>query len=317
MVKKIIKNNKEWIFSGAGVAVIVFFLSLFFHNNRGSVQTQSGRHNNQAGRDIIIYNGPGIEEYEKHLKKIERILTSKPSLPKLSEEQLILEKEIKAEKVLQKFRDELPAAKIDKALVSLRKGVDTRIVEDAFDDVIRKSSGPVALAAYHSGQLAENRIDYFKAMNQFRLAVSLEKNNIDYLFAAGQMARKMAYYEQSQIWLERLNKILETEQKDKEFSYALHELADLYKAQGKYEQAEPLYQRSLAIKEKALGKDHPSVATTLNNLAGLYKAQGKYEQAEPLYQRSLAILESTFPEGHPNIDVVRSNYVFLKLRMED
>jgi hypothetical protein len=37
---------------------------------------------------------------------------------------------------------------------------------------------------------------------------------------------------------------------------------------GNYSQAEPLYQRSLAIDEKVLGKEHPDVATTLNNLAG-------------------------------------------------
>ena len=54
-------------------------------------------------------------------------------------------------------------------------------------------------------------------------------------------------------------------------------------------QAEPLYKRALAIREKQLGPEHPDTATSLNNLAGLYHAQGKYEQAEPLYQRALAI----------------------------
>ncbi|MFB3133775.1 MAG: tetratricopeptide repeat protein, partial [Rhodothermales bacterium] len=38
---------------------------------------------------------------------------------------------------------------------------------------------------------------------------------------------------------------------------ALHNLADLYYQQANYEQAEPLYQRSLTIKEQALGPDHP------------------------------------------------------------
>ncbi len=32
----------------------------------------------------------------------------------------------------------------------------------------------------------------------------------------------------------------------------------------------PLYKRSLAINEKALGPDHPDVAVSLNNLAALY-----------------------------------------------
>ncbi|WP_309494745.1 tetratricopeptide repeat protein [Phormidium yuhuli] len=65
-------------------------------------------------------------------------------------------------------------------------------------------------------------------------------------------------------------------------------LAALYGAQGNYDAAEPLYRRSLEIRETALGESHlRSVATSLNNLAGLYGAQGNYDAAEPLYRRSL------------------------------
>ena len=53
-------------------------------------------------------------------------------------------------------------------------------------------------------------------------------------------------------------------------------------AQGRYEEAEPLYNRSLAISKKALGPDHPDVGRALNNLGLLYFYQGKYIEAEPL-----------------------------------
>ena len=53
---------------------------------------------------------------------------------------------------------------------------------------------------------------------------------------------------------------------------SLNNLAALYNAQGQYAKAEPLYQRSLAIREKALGPEHPDVANSLNNLAELYRA---------------------------------------------
>ena len=43
--------------------------------------------------------------------------------------------------------------------------------------------------------------------------------------------------------------------------------------QGKYDEAKPLYERAIAIDEKALGPDHPGVATDLNNLAGLLSFQ--------------------------------------------
>jgi tetratricopeptide (TPR) repeat protein len=82
---------------------------------------------------------------------------------------------------------------------------------------------------------------------------------------------------------------------------SLNNLAVLYRAQGKYAEAEPLYKRSLAIMEKALGPDHPNVALILNNLAVLYRAQGKDVQAGPLYKRSLAIRKKALGSEHPDV----------------
>ena len=39
--------------------------------------------------------------------------------------------------------------------------------------------------------------------------------------------------------------------------------------------AEPLYKRSLTIREKALGPEHSDVGQIFNNLASLYEAQGR------------------------------------------
>jgi hypothetical protein len=57
---------------------------------------------------------------------------------------------------------------------------------------------------------------------------------------------------------------------------------------GRYTDTEPLYQYSLAIREKALDPEHPEVAQSLNNLAEFYRAQVQYAKAEPLYRRALA-----------------------------
>ena len=72
-------------------------------------------------------------------------------------------------------------------------------------------------------------------------------------------------------------------------------------SQGQYAKAEPLYERALAIWEKALGPEHPDVATSLNNLAVLYDDQGQYAKAEPLYQRALAIREKALGPEHPDV----------------
>jgi tetratricopeptide (TPR) repeat protein len=77
-----------------------------------------------------------------------------------------------------------------------------------------------------------------------------------------------------------------------------------------------LYVRSLSIKEKQLGADHPAVATSLNNLAGLYKSQGRYSEAEPLYGRSLSIFEKVLPAHHPNLAIVRENLESLRQQMQ-
>jgi tetratricopeptide (TPR) repeat protein len=41
---------------------------------------------------------------------------------------------------------------------------------------------------------------------------------------------------------------------------SLNNLAALYRDQGEYAAAEPLYKRALAIRDKALGPEHPLVA---------------------------------------------------------
>ncbi len=88
------------------------------------------------------------------------------------------------------------------------------------------------------------------------------------------------------------------------FSEGLNSLAILYKQQGKYAEAEPLYMKALKIREESLGPEHPKVAAILNNLGNLYRAQGKYAEAERFHKRALAIREKALGLEHP--DVVQS-----------
>jgi CHAT domain-containing protein/Tfp pilus assembly protein PilF len=79
----------------------------------------------------------------------------------------------------------------------------------------------------------------------------------------------------------------------------LNDLALLYLQQDRYADAEPLLKRALAVREKALGPDHPTVAPELNNLAKLYDDQNRYADAELLYKRALAIHEKWRGPEHP------------------
>jgi tetratricopeptide (TPR) repeat protein len=69
----------------------------------------------------------------------------------------------------------------------------------------------------------------------------------------------------------------------------------------KFGEAIPLAERTLDIREKALGAMHPDVAESLSNLAQLYQSQGAHAKAEPLYVRALDIREKALGLMHPDV----------------
>jgi tetratricopeptide (TPR) repeat protein len=86
---------------------------------------------------------------------------------------------------------------------------------------------------------------------------------------------------------------------------SLPEAADLLDRTGSYflehsmySQAETLYRRALAMRERQWGAEHPQVASSLHHLAVLERANGNYAQAEPLFQRALAMREQQLGPDH-------------------
>ena len=63
----------------------------------------------------------------------------------------------------------------------------------------------------------------------------------------------------------------------------------LYYAHGKYAEAEPLYEQALAVWEKALGPDHPTVAQALENYAALLRETGHPRDAAIMAARAKVI----------------------------
>ncbi len=81
---------------------------------------------------------------------------------------------------------------------------------------------------------------------------------------------------------------------------SLNNLAMLYQAQGRYAEAEPLYKRSLAIGEKALGPEHPNVAGSLENYSVLLSETGRGSEAVKLEARAKAIRAKRAKENPAN-----------------
>jgi tetratricopeptide (TPR) repeat protein len=75
--------------------------------------------------------------------------------------------------------------------------------------------------------------------------------------------------------------------------------------QGKYTEAGPLWKRELAIREQAVGPDHPALIMPLNNLAENYNVQRNHAQAELLLNRVLRLQESASgPDSPEMIDAI-------------
>ena len=102
---------------------------------------------------------------------------------------------------------------------------------------------------------------------------------------------------------------------------SLNNLGAVLRAQGDLEGARGYYERALAIREKALGADHPDVATSLNNLGALAyaqgdlegargyleRAQGDLEGARGYHERALAIWEKALGADHPDVATSLNN----------
>jgi tetratricopeptide (TPR) repeat protein len=81
------------------------------------------------------------------------------------------------------------------------------------------------------------------------------------------------------------------------YAFAINTLATIYVAQQKYDEAEGLYRRAMAIREKVLGEGHPDVAHTLTNLSLVYTLQRRFAEAEGVLRRALAIQEKARGEN--------------------
>ena len=69
---------------------------------------------------------------------------------------------------------------------------------------------------------------------------------------------------------------------------------------GQLREARPYYARALSIREKVLGAEHPSTATSLNNMGLLLQTMGELAEARPYYARDLAISEKVLGAEHSN-----------------
>ncbi len=82
---------------------------------------------------------------------------------------------------------------------------------------------------------------------------------------------------------------------------ALSDLAYLCERQGRYPEAERLYQQVITFRRQRLGDEHLELAESLGELAALYQRQKRYSQAQKLLQQALTIKQRRLVSDHPQI----------------
>ena len=75
----------------------------------------------------------------------------------------------------------------------------------------------------------------------------------------------------------------------------------VYETQGKYEEALEYYQKSLDIRIRVFGSDHPDVAASFIHIGAVYAGKGDNKNALVQYQKGLEIQTRVFGSEHPDV----------------
>jgi eukaryotic-like serine/threonine-protein kinase len=81
----------------------------------------------------------------------------------------------------------------------------------------------------------------------------------------------------------------------------LANLAAVQRAAGSYREAKTLNEEALVLRERALGSEHPDVATSLNNLGLVLAILGRLEEAKAMHERALGVRERALGPDHPHV----------------
>ena len=89
-------------------------------------------------------------------------------------------------------------------------------------------------------------------------------------------------------------------------------MAYIYIAKKDLPKALEHYQKSLAIRLKQLGPEHPYVATSYNNMAYVYKAKKDLAKAKEYWEKTYAIRLKKLGPNHPDTKDTKAELDALK-----
>lgn len=139
------------------------------------------------------------------------------------------------------------------------------------------------------------------------LVLAAEDGDWEETAKAGVKAFRSGQYKEAETHFRKCLKEAETfGEKDPRLAKALGNLSVLYLQLNKFDEAEALTSRSLALYRRAHGSEHIKVANALNSLAGILQRKGKFKQSEETFKEAIAIAEK-LESGSSAVAAYRNN----------
>ncbi len=258
-------------------------------------------------RRIKLERNEAVEDYKKASdaekvkleQKIAELDLRLADVPKAFQE--FKERIARLESMLEREGNEIGNKKLVEARDALEKG-DFSKADDLFAEIEAREELAVkrsARAAYARGEIAEQEIRWYDAVEHYTRAAQL-----DPCFETLLKAQKLTYdiedYDSSlPFCLDAQKAAIKEYGKDTQF-YALiiNNLGAIYSKLKEYKLAEPLHKESLKIRQNILGKKHPEVGMSLTNLGGMYQAKNQHREATYFLKRSLNIHKESLGLKH-------------------
>jgi CHAT domain-containing protein/exonuclease VII small subunit len=91
---------------------------------------------------------------------------------------------------------------------------------------------------------------------------------------------------------------------------SLNNLAFIYQAIGRLDDALPLYENGYRLSKEVLGDKHPDTLSSLNHLASIYRAIGRLDDALPLYENGYRLSKEVLGDKHSDTLISLKNLAF-------
>ncbi|CAM9508051.1 unnamed protein product [Ascophyllum nodosum] len=158
----------------------------------------------------------------------------------------------------------------------------------------------IGRALFEVNSLSDAGKTFTRALNIDQRS-GIQADEVEDMRSLGMVYCRQGAYEDAEKMYRRvveMDRSLKNGEEDPSVITEINVHAVLLYAQGKLDQAEPLLNKVLKLREKVLGPDHVDAAESLINLAVLNNRKGNHTAALPMLQRALYILENAYGNLH-------------------